>query len=105
MSGTTNNLIEARTRFEDRDEHLVYLKAKEDYLSKQIDLDEGMKSVKIEQLKSLMQNNSGLNDTINNLMEKWEQIKKFSQPPGHWRLDTTAALKRRWNDFDKLINW
>jgi hypothetical protein len=37
-------------------------------------------------------------------MEKWEQIKKFSQPPGHWRLDTTAALKRRWNDFDQLIN-
>jgi hypothetical protein len=62
---------------------LVYLKAKEDYLSKKIDLDEGMKSVKIEQLKGLMQNNSGLNDTINNLMEKWEQIKKFSQPPGH----------------------
>ncbi len=84
MSGTKDTLIEARKRFEESDEHLVYLRAKEEYLSKQIDLDEGMKSVKIEQLKGLIQNNSGLNDTINNLMDKWEQIRRFSQePPAH----------------------
>ncbi len=63
------------------DEHLVYLKAKEEYLSKQIDLDEGMKSVKIQQLTSLMHNNSGLNDTIKNLMEKWQQIRRFGREP------------------------
>lgn len=71
MSGTLGNLAEARKRVEEMDEHLVYLKAKEEYLSKQIDLDEGMKSVKIEQLTGLMHNNSGLNDTIKDLMEKW----------------------------------
>jgi len=52
-------------------------------LTKQIDLDEGMKSVKVDQLANLMHSNSGLNDTIKNLMEKWEQIKRFSrEPPG-----------------------
>lgn len=71
MNGTLSSLAEARKRVEEMDEHLVYLKAKEEYLAKQIDLDEGMKSVKIEQLASLMHNNSGLNDTIKNLMEKW----------------------------------
>ena len=71
MNGTISSLAEARKRVEEMDEHLVYLKAKEGYLAKQIDLDEGMKSVKIEQLTSLMHNNSGLNDTIKNLMENW----------------------------------
>ena len=47
MNGTMSSLIETRKRVEEMDEHLVYLKAKEEYLSKQIDLDEGMKSVKI----------------------------------------------------------
>jgi len=57
------------------------LKAKEEYLSKQVDVDEGMKSVKIEQLTGLMHNNSGLNDTIKDLMVKWDQIRKFSREP------------------------
>ena len=50
---------------------MVYLKAKEEYLSKQIDVDEGMKAVQVDQLMSLMHNNTGLNETIKNLMEKW----------------------------------
>ena len=62
---------------------MVYLKAKEEFLSKQTDVDEGMKAVKVDQLMGLMHNNTGLNDTIKNLMEKWEQIKRFSRdPPG-----------------------
>ena len=40
-----------------------------------------MKSLKIEQLTNLMHNNSGLNDTIKDLMEKWEQIKRFTREP------------------------
>lgn len=60
---------------------MTYLKAKEEYLSKQVDVDEGMKSVKIDQLTSLMHNNTGLNDTIKDLMEKWDQIRKFSREP------------------------
>ena len=55
--------------------------AKEDYLNKEIDLDEGLKSIKIEQLNNLMHSNSGLNTTITALMEKWDQIVKFSREP------------------------
>ncbi len=64
---------------------MTYLKAKEEFLNQQVDVDEGMKTVKIERLTSLMHNNSGLNDTIKDLMEKWDQIKKFSrEPPVVW---------------------
>jgi len=55
--------------------------AKEEYLNKEINIDEGLKSIKIEQLSSLMHSNSGLNSTITALMEKWDQIVKFSREP------------------------
>jgi hypothetical protein len=57
------------------------LKAKEDYLNRSIDMDEGLRQVKIEQLTSLIQSNLGLNNTITDLMGKWEQIIKFSREP------------------------
>lgn len=44
-------------------------------------MDEGIKNVKIEKLTNLMHSNSGLNETIGNLMTKWEQIIKFSREP------------------------
>jgi hypothetical protein len=57
------------------------LTAKEDYLNKEVKMDEGLKSIKIEQLSGLMHSNSGLNTTITALMEKWDQIVKFSREP------------------------
>lgn len=53
--------------------------AKEDFLQKEIDIDEGIKNVKIEQLSTLMHSNTGLNETISTLMGKWDQILKFSK--------------------------
>lgn len=55
--------------------------AKEDFLQKEIDIDEGIKNVKIEQLNTLMHSNTGLNETISTLMGKWDQILKFSREP------------------------
>lgn len=45
--------------------------AKEDFLNKEINIDEGIKNVKIEQLNTLMHSNTGLNETIGTLMSKW----------------------------------
>ena len=68
-----------RKKLEEKEEELAYMTAKEDYLTKEINIDEGLKSIKIEQLSSLMHSNSGLNSTITALMEKWDQIIKFSR--------------------------
>jgi hypothetical protein len=68
-----------RKKLEEKEEELSYMTAKEDYLTKEINIDEGLKSIKIEQLNSLMHSNSGLNSTITALMEKWGQIVKFSR--------------------------
>lgn len=81
MSSTLNSLNDARKRLETLDQELIYLKAKDEFLTKEIDIDECMKGIKIEQLNGLMHNNSGLNDTIKDLMEKWEQMRKFSREP------------------------
>lgn len=63
------------------EEELAYLVAKEDFLNKEINIDEGIKNVKIEQLNTLMHSNTGLNETIGTLMGKWEQIIKFAREP------------------------
>ena len=42
-------------------------------------MDEGLRKVKVEQLTNLIQSNLGLNNTINDLMGKWEQIIKFTR--------------------------
>ena len=68
-----------RNKFEEKEEELLYLTAKEDYLTKEVNLDEGIKGIKIEQLQSLAHSNSGLNSTITSLMEKWDQIIRFSR--------------------------
>lgn len=80
-SNSMTNLNGVRNKLEDKEEELSYLAAKEAYLNKEIDLDGGLKNIKIEQLNSLMHSNSGLNDTITTLMEKWDQIIKFSREP------------------------
>lgn len=60
-----------KTRLEGLEEELSYLVAKEDFLNKEINIDEGIKNVKIEQLNTLMHSNTGLNETIGTLMSKW----------------------------------
>ena len=63
------------------EEEAEYLGAKQEHLQKSVDIDEEMKNVKIEQLTVLAQSNTGLNDTIGDIMEKWQQIIKFSREP------------------------
>ena len=63
------------------EEELAYLVAQEDYLTKENHIDEGLKNVKIEQLNTLKNSNSTLNDTIKDLMTKWDQILKFTREP------------------------
>jgi chromosome segregation ATPase len=74
-------LRDTRKRLEGLEEELTYLVAKEDFLTKEIDVDEGMKQVKIEQLSTLMHSNSNLNETIGSVMSKWDQIIKFTREP------------------------
>lgn len=81
LTNFENGLRETKKRLEGLEEELAYLGAKEDFLKREIDIDEGIKQVKIEQLTSLMHSNTGLNDTIGNLMEKWNQIVQFSREP------------------------
>ena len=51
----------------------VSMGAKEDHLNKSIDMDEGIRQVKVEQLTNLMQSNLGMNSTITtDIMGKWE---------------------------------
>lgn len=57
-----------RKKLEEKEEELSYMTAKEDFLTKEINIDEGLKSIKIEQLNNLMHSNSGLNTTITALM-------------------------------------
>lgn len=42
-------------------------------------LDEDMKNVKIDELRNIAQANLVVNDTISDLMGKWDQMRKFSR--------------------------
>lgn len=78
-----SSLKETRKRLEELEEECSYLIAKEEFLLQSIDMDESLKQIKIEQLSNLMQSNLGLNNTITDLMGKWQQIIRFSrEPPG-----------------------
>ena len=62
---------ETRKRLEGLEEELVYLTAEEEFLNNEIKLDDEIKQVKIEQLTNLMHSNTGLNQTIGSVMQKW----------------------------------
>ena len=81
LKNAEGNLKDARKRLEVLEEQCSYLAAKEEHLTKEVDMDEGIRQVKIEQLTNLMQSNNGLNNTITDLMGKWEQIIRFSREP------------------------
>ena len=81
LKNVEGELKEARKRLEELEEECEYLGAKEDHLNRSIDMDEGIRQVKVQQLANLMQSNLGLNSTITDLMGKWEQIIKFSREP------------------------
>lgn len=81
LKNVEGELREARKRMEELEEECEYLRAKEDHLNRSIDMDEGIRQVKVEQLTNLMTSNMGLNTTITDLMGKWEQIIKFSREP------------------------
>ena len=81
VKNVEGELREARKRMEELEEECEYLRAKEDHLNRSIDMDEGIRQVKVEQLTNLMTSNMGLNTTITDLMGKWEQIIKFSREP------------------------
>lgn len=61
------------------EEEHTYLATKHEYLSKTVHLDEDMKKIKIEDLRNIMQNNVIVNETINDLMGRWDQLRKFSR--------------------------
>ena len=81
LKNLEGELKDARKRLEELEEQCEYLGAKEEHLNRSIDMDEGIRQVKVEQLTNLMQSNLGLNSTITDLMGKWEQIIKFSREP------------------------
>jgi len=44
-----------------------------------VHLDEDMKHVRIDELRNIAQSNLVVNETISDLMSKWEQMRRFSR--------------------------
>ena len=59
------------------EEECVRLKAKLKYLNENFSFQEILGGVNIDDLKSTVTNNLVVNDTINNLLSRWDNIKKF----------------------------
>ena len=49
------------------------------YLSKRLELNDQMKNLNIEDLKTLSRSNLQVNDTVEVLMNKWESIQAFQK--------------------------
>lgn len=60
------------------EEHIVLL-SKYEHMSNTIKFDDDMKKFDIEELRSVVQNNNFMNDSINEFMQKWDFLKKFSK--------------------------
>jgi chromosome segregation ATPase len=70
---------EASQRLRKLEAELTYLTAKYEFLEKNVHLDDDMKNVRIDELRNIAQSNLVVNSTINDLMGKWEQMRKFSR--------------------------
>ena len=56
------------------------LRVKESFLSKKLELNEQLKNIDLEELRILSKSNIVVNDTINQLISKWELIKTTRGP-------------------------
>lgn len=59
------------------EDECVRLKSKLKFLNENFDFHALLKQIKIDELKSTISNNLIVNDTINNLLSKWDNIKNF----------------------------
>lgn len=55
------------------------LRAKESFLSKKLELNEQLKNIDQEELRILSKSNIVVNDTINQLISKWELIQNYQR--------------------------
>lgn len=79
LTKVTGDYDEASQRLRKLEAELAYLTAKYEFLEKNVHLDEDMKNVRIDELRNIAQSNLVVNDTIGELMNKWEQMRKFSR--------------------------
>jgi hypothetical protein len=74
---------EARMKLEIKlrevEEENITLLSKFQFLQKNINLEEDMKKFNIEELRSVVQANQTVNDTIADFMGKWDNLRKFSK--------------------------
>ena len=49
------------------------------YLSKRLELNDQLKNLNIEDLKTLSRSNTQVNDTVEALMNKWDSIQAFQK--------------------------
>ena len=59
------------------EEECVRLKSKLKYMNENFDFQHILKQIKIDDLKSTISNNLVVNDTITNLLSKWDSIRNF----------------------------
>ena len=59
------------------EDECVRLKSKLKFLNENFDFQSLIKQIKIDDLKSTVSNNLIVNDTINNLLSKWDNIRNF----------------------------
>ena len=59
------------------EDECVRLKSKLKFLNENFDFQSLLKKIKIDDLKSTISNNLIVNDTINNLLSKWDNIRNF----------------------------
>ena len=58
---------------------IMYLRERKEYLSEILTLKETMNQTKLEELHKMVQKNNDVNETVSTVMEKWEEIRKFSK--------------------------
>lgn len=64
---------------EDKEKVLKGLKARYNYLNENFDLSKLVNNVNIEELQQVMNANSAVNNTIGELLNKWDHVKEFSK--------------------------
>lgn len=61
------------------EKEIQYLRGRKDYLNEALNLKDTLNQTRLEDLQRVVQKNIDLNETVNMLMSKWEEIKVFSR--------------------------
>ena len=63
------------------EEELSYLTAKYEFFEKTLNVNEELNSLRVEELRGISQHNSSVNESIDLLLGKMDQMRKFAKDP------------------------